>query len=75
MVSAYRNSEVPMGDLEKTKQHHSMLTSSLAILTVCDSIREILTERLENQKPQANEDELVEKITLPVQVLELLVCN
>ena len=48
MIAAYRNSEVPLLDMEKTKQHHNMVTNSLAILTVCDSIRIALNERLEN---------------------------
>ena len=67
IISAYRNSEVPIQDIEKTRAHHSLSTNSLAILTVCDTIKNALANRLKNQKPfPKNEDTLVEQITWPI---------
>ena len=42
---------------------------------MCDSIKATLEERSKDLKPIKDEEDLIEKIWWPLQVLDLLVCN
>ena len=66
---------VSIHNVDLTKQYHQQTTSSLAILTVCDSIKSALEERSEDSLPIKDEENLMDKIWWPLQVLDLLVCN
>ena len=66
---------VSIHNVDLTKQYYQQTTSSLAILTVCDSIKSALEERSKDLMPIKDEEDLMDKIWWPLQVLDLLVCN
>ena len=79
----YRETEVPLRNMEMRRRYKHQITDSNAVLTVvqvindCINFRENLPEEI--LMMNYSEDEInimiVRKLKLPLQILELLICN
>lgn len=83
MLQTFRETEVPLRDMETRRKYKHQLHDSSAIITVCQVLRDTL-----NMKDSAAQDVqamlnggedmhsyVIRRLRWPIQILELLICN
>lgn len=83
MVQVFRETEVPLRDMETRRRYKHQVTESNAIISVCQQVRDTLAgrETLPQDVASLLRDArdvgkyILNRLRVPIQIIELLICN